>query len=111
MSEAGAGDGGRRRRHRGGGGRERQPPRTPASISVPAEQGASGLRLGSLQAAAWRPSPHTTAPAGGLTAPTQGGHTDGTECRALTTMTRTTGPAKLQMRGSWTEIQQKSGFP
>lgn len=29
----------------------------------------------------------------------------------LTMTTRTTGPAKLQMRGSWIEIQQKSGFP
>lgn len=42
--------------------------------------------------------------------PPSGAH-GGTECRALTTMTRTIGPAKLQMRGSWTEIQQKSGFP
>lgn len=31
--------------------------------------------------------------------------------RILTTMTRMTGPAKLHMRGSCTEIQQKSGFP
>jgi hypothetical protein len=38
-------------------------------------------------------------------------HTGGTKYQVLTTMTRMTGPAKLQMRGSWMEIQQKSGFP
>lgn len=35
----------------------------------------------------------------------------GTKSRTLTTMTRTIGPAKLQIRGSWMEIQQKSEFP
>lgn len=38
-------------------------------------------------------------------------HTGSTESQSLTTITRTIGPAKLQISGSWMEIQQKSGFP
>lgn len=64
----------------------------------------SPCRLSGLQTATWHPSANCRALL-------QGEHTGVTKFRALTTMTRTTGPAKLQMRGSWMEIQQKSGFP
>lgn len=70
-------------------------------------QGSGGQKLGRsparLWTAAWHPSTDTTTPAAT--------RTGGLEHSTLTTMTRMTGPAKLQMRGSWMEIQQKSGFP